>query len=178
MPGPINTGFNYVTLATEARRQPPSTMGGPGGDVLEIPGFFQGEQANPHVNPETPPEKPGIETSYVSTTKVFCVWRDWAMCERCQNALGSGHATLPMASGDYTCPHTQLPEYKAVIDKHAKGDAAIVFKEVFSTEGARYAHLEWMEIDPEAARRMQEREKARQKDRVYPPNPEAAFRKD
>lgn len=100
------------------------------------------------------------------------------MCERCQNAIGSGHATLPMDNGDYTCPHTQLVDYKAVIDRYAKGDVAIVFKEVFPTEGARYVHLEWMEIDPDSARRMKTREEERRKNRVFPPDPEAAFRKD
>jgi hypothetical protein len=35
-----------------------------------------------------------------------------------------------------------------------------------------------MEIDPDSARRMKRREEERRKNRVFPPDPEAAFRKD
>jgi hypothetical protein len=183
MPQPTSSGFNYLAIANNARSQPAPSQGGPGGDTLELGPMFSVEtdldtMVNPHIRKDTPPEKASVESSYQAYSKVFCIWRDWEACARCQNALASGHAILPVKDGDYECPHTQAKEYKAVMDKYLKGDCTIVSKEPFPTEGARFVHVEWMEVDPDEARRIKRLMEERKRNQIYPPNVEQAFKKD
>jgi hypothetical protein len=176
---PINTGFNYLAAAQSALEPPAPSQGGPGGDTLELLSAFKPmEETEKLINKNRSPEKPGVETAYVTFSKVFCLWRDYAACPRCQNAIASGHAMLPADEGDYDCPHNQSAEYKELLDSAMRGDITIVLQDRFPTmiPPARYCHVEWLAVDPDELRRMKRREENKKNNAIYPPDVAAAFR--
>lgn len=124
--------------------------------------------------------KVGMDLNCVSFSKVFVLWRPWGSCVRCKLALTSDdpeeRIDLPK-NGDYTCPHTQENEYKAIKDMCLRGEAVLQKEEFFNvrSDDSRCVHILWWKLDEVSMEKLKSRQGA---DRVYPPNPEAAFKKD
>ena len=116
--------------------------------------------------------KPGRSVRLVSQVKVFVLWRPWTECARCASDIENGLVQIPQ-TGDYTCPHTQLTEFKTVKDKALSGDYLKEREEHFQlNDGTRCVEFAWLEIDPLFTEELKNKAKA---DKVYPPNPEKVF---
>lgn len=170
MPDKNQGGKSFLETVQEGRRVPEDLGHGASSD---FPQFFGSAQSS--VVKAKDGDTIGIPTNCVSFSKVFLVWRFWGECARCSADLKEGRASLPDA-GDYSCPHTQEEEYKAVVDRCLRGDAVLQARDYFNLkDGSRCVHIEWFEHDAEYLRQQQRKEEIRKKNRVWPPDPEAAF---
>lgn len=57
---------------------------------------------------------------YVWNFEAFVVYRPHEVCSRCRDAVKAGTVTLPDV-GDYTCPHTDVAKYRAIMLECAEG---------------------------------------------------------
>lgn len=173
-----SSGFNYAEIASKARTVPEVTEDGPS-NIVELAAVFKppvewpdSKGQHPYIQTDIPEEKVAPEILFTASSKVFILWRPWERCRRCQQAIDSGHTVLPEI-GDYTCPHVENAEYKAVIDKGLRGDAVLTLKEAFNMQdGSRCVHVEWMEPDPVRKKEIEKMMEERKKNRVWPPDVE------
>ena len=140
--------------------------------MFDLPDFFGA--TNPQVAQS--PKKSGklaMDINCVSFSKVFVLWRPWENCKRCLLDFSNDKAQLPEI-GDYTCPHVQEQEYKAIKDMCLSGEAVLQKEEFFNVRSsdARCVHILWWRLDDASLEKMRQR---KSRDAVYPPNPEAAF---
>jgi len=140
--------------------------------MFDLPDFFGA--ANSQV--ATPPRKTGklaMDINCVSFSKVFVLWRPWENCARCKLDIANEKVELP-ESGDYTCPHVQEQEYKAIKDMCLSGEAVLQKEEFFNirSSDARCVHILWWRLDDASLEKLKQR---KSRDAVYPPNPEAVF---
>lgn len=92
---------------------------------------------------------PGI-TAYDFKVKrqVFTIFRPWDHCSRCGQDLASGAATLPEA-GDYSCPHTSIDEYQAIVDDCLSGKMVYGSEqEITQKDGTVLVSVKWYEKIP------------------------------
>jgi len=200
------SGFNFVAIAQQARSlrpiieesnrelgvensmvgtskespDEPATFG-----ISEMPSFFDSMpvetnipatiSSNPYIKATVSPDKVGIETAYAFRTKIFTIWRLWEGCSRCATDLAGGQAVL--GSREYVCPHTDLEEYKSIIDASLKGDLVITSREFINVSGVaiRTVHVEWMVPDEAAQARMKRKQAEVDKNWVYPPRLDRVF---
>ncbi len=52
--------------------------------------------------------------------RVFVVFRPWESCQLCRGKLKAGTLVLP-DEGDHTCPHTQIADYRKLLQERADG---------------------------------------------------------
>ena len=134
----------------ELRHTPVSQDGGPG-VFSEMPAALKAAEGNdtPVSAKKAESDKlvPKMRVKHFSKTLV--IWRDYEECNRCTEVIATDQITLP-DDGAYTCKHTQLNEYKDIMDRCLGGDGAMLHKEHFSTpDGKRCVLIEWVEADPE-----------------------------
>lgn len=174
------SGFDFKRLVAEART-PMDESQSSQGTAVELPKLFDTPAKTPPVmSSEVPEDKVSIEAAMRQFTKVFTLWRDWEECKRCSNDMeGDNPKVVLPDEGDYTCPHVQIKEYKETVDSCLGGNGVITIKESFNLpNGNRCVHLEWMEADEEAMKKIKKMEEEKRKNRVYPPDVEGAFKKD
>ncbi len=175
------THFDFKQLIVESRTASidPQTSGE--GSAVQMPKLFEAPaKAPPIMSSEVPEGKASIEIAMRHFTKVFTLWRPWEDCRRCKNAMeGDDPLVVLPDEGDYTCPHVQTAEYKAIVDRCLSGAATMAVKEMFNLPmGARCVHLEWMEVDEVALKRLKNQEELKKQNAVFPPDVEGAFKKD
>jgi len=163
----------FATLVQSARDKPPRMS-----QETEIPSLFSppsdDSSKDSFVAKELTNNKPGRQIRLVSFTRTFVLWRPWEKCSRCLEMLKQGEIELP-SIGDMTCPHVQLAEYKEIKDAVLRGDGIKEFEEYFQLhDGTRCVQFSWLEADPEFLEKMK-KEAQKNKDSVYPPNPEKVF---
>jgi len=164
---------SFLDVIFEAQNKKPSRP--EQSDEYDIPQMFQRKEGSPLVQAEESLDALGLQIKCISHTKVYTLWRDWATCPRCKDAVKSGAISLPEV-GDYECPHTQVIEFKEVLDKCLKGKYGLYKQEFFTLKtGVRCAHLTWLEVDPEHIKQMEKAQKFREDNQVYPPNLAKAF---
>lgn len=149
---------------------------------LDIPQMFSAEPPNPNIGQVK--GGLGLELKYTCHSSVFLLWRPWSKCGRCTKDIATADddpelAPLLPAVGEYTCPHNQTAEYKAVVDKCLAGKLLLRKEEYFNmVDGTRCVHITWLEPDPKQTKMMEEAAKLKKKTRVYPPNIDEAFKED
>ena len=177
----METLFDFKQLVVDART-PPTPTDDPGqGTAVEMPALFEAPaKAPPVMTSEVPEDKVAIEVAMNQFTRVFTLWRPWEDCTRCAgDMVGDEPKVVLPDKGDYTCPHVSTDEYKEIVDRCLTGAGVITTKEMFNLpNGARCVHLEWMEADEQAIRKLKREVEAKKRNKVYPPDPEAAFRRD
>lgn len=178
---PFDSQFDYKKIIKDARTPVQDPQGNGQGTAVELPKLFEGEPKPPPVmSSEVSEDKISIEAAMRQFSKVFVIWRDWEECSRCSNDMeGDNPKVVLPDEGDYTCPHVNRREYKEIVDKCLSGDGVITLKESFNLQnGNRCVHLEWMEADAEAMRKIKRRAEEKKKNQVWPPDVEGAFAKD
>jgi len=144
--------------------------------MFDLPNLFDVQQ-----RPGAPPRpraqtgKMTVDLNCVSFSKVLVLWRPWENCPRCQLAMTEGRVEFP-EDGDYTCPHTQEKEYKAIKDLCLRGEAVLQKEEFFNVRSndTRCVHILWWTLDEASMAKINAKKDG---NAVYPPNPEAAFAK-
>lgn len=112
----------------------------------------------------------GPDTHCEAFTKVFVLWRPWEECARCLADMAAARIVIP-TEGDYTCPHTQEVGYKEIKDVVLRGRYILQREDFFKLKsGALCAHLVWWVRDKNFAKLLEEEEKERLKNQVYPPD--------
>lgn len=178
---PFDSQFDYKRIITDARTpaEDPQVTGQ--GTAVELPKLFDAEPKSlPIMSSEVPEDKISIEAAMRQFTKVFIIWRDWEECSRCSHDMeGDNPKVVLPDTGDYICPHVNVKEYKETIDRCLKGEGVITVKENFNLQnGNRCVHLEWMEADADAMRKIKRMAEEKKKNQVWPPDVEGAFQKD
>ena len=187
------SGFNFVQVASEAKKLPEAPPSHSGGKAIALPPVFEtteeaDEREQKYIEKEVDPSKVGLETHFKGYSKVFVLYRPWEKCPRCQRAIADAEdkakeddsvkPLLPLDEGDYTCPHTHAKEYARVIDRSLRGDILLTMRDNFMTpDGVRRIQVEWLEADPDKQRELERKAKLKKEQQVYPPDPEAAFAK-
>lgn len=140
--------------------------------MFDLPDFFSAVSPNVAQSPRKT-GKLAMDINCVSFSKVFVLWRPWESCTRCKLDIADDKVVLP-ETGDYTCPHVQEQEYKAIKDMCLSGEAVLQKEEFFNVRSsdARCVHILWWRLDDASLEKMKQRKR---RDAVYPPNPEAAF---
>ena len=124
-------------------------------------------------------QNPGaVQLAYRSFSKVFILWRPWQTCTRCQDEISDAEntdAALP-SSGDYTCPHVQVADFKAIRDRILAGEAVREREDFFSlADESRCVHILWLEPDPTSLRKLNKMERVRkQMSNIHPHIPNKA----
>lgn len=167
------SGFDYVTLLQDG------ALGSLPSKTPEFPPLFDTKKKSvlPEIfnTEEAEPAQIAPSVTVRHFSKVFVIWKPWNECMRCTTAVNQGNVVLPKAS-EYTCPHIQTAEYKEIIDKGLQGLLVIALKEHFNlADGTRCVHVEWMEEDPESAKKLKLLQERQKETRVYPPDVEGAF---
>ena len=115
MSGPkSDKGLDFASILTQAMTPPEPPSGG-----REFPdGFpFASPQNYRVVETKDSDGIPGlVDYEFKAHRKVFLTFRPWERCQRCSNDLASEKTALP-DDGDYTCPHTALKEYEALMER-------------------------------------------------------------
>lgn len=86
---------------------------------------------------------------------VFLIFRPWEGCNRCVQDMASNLVTVP-ATGDYTCPHTSLSSYEAIVNKTLAGEYLWGSEnEVNQKDGSIVISLKWFEkkLNPKRKKR-------------------------
>jgi len=176
---PNETQFDFKKFIVDART-PAALPENHQGTAVELPALFEEpSETPPIISEEVPEDKVSIQIAMQQHTKVYILWKPWEECARCRMSMeGDMPSVVLPDDGDHECPHIQLEQYKETCDACLRGDAILVSKEFFNLpNGTRCVHVEWMLADPEAMEKLKKDEAAKNKDRVYPPNVEAAFAK-
>ncbi|RKY27690.1 MAG: hypothetical protein DRP83_01905 [Planctomycetota bacterium] len=162
---------SVINLLQGARAEPPRMSA-----ETELPTLFGApHKEDPLIAKDIEDLQPGRKVRMVSFTKTFILWRPWEKCDRCKAMLAEERIKLPEV-GDWTCPHVQVVDYKEVKDKTLRGEGLKEFEEHFQLhDGTRCVQFSWLETDPEYLEEMKKKAEEATKNRVYPPNPEAAF---
>jgi hypothetical protein len=176
----VETHFDFKQLVTESRTPTEDAPTGQGTAVEFSPLFDKPAKTPPITSSEVPEGKVAIEVAMNQFTKVFTLWRPWEDCTRCRRDMSGDEPKVVLPEeGDYTCPHVGISEYKRIIDRCLSGAGVISIKEMFNLpNGARCVHLEWMEADEAALKKLKQQEEAKKKGRVWPPDVDGAFNKD
>jgi len=175
----METNFDFKKVITGAREVVEDPAASSTGSAVEMPPLFE-EPPSKKVrimSSEVSEDKVAVEIAMTHHTKVFTVWRPWEECSRCKKDMAGDDpvVTLP-EEGDYNCPHTNALEYKNVVDMCLRGEGVVAGKEMFYLQdGTRCVHLEWMESDQEALRKLKRKMEAKKKNQVYPPDVKSAF---
>lgn len=76
---------------------------------------------------------------------VFLIFRPYDACNRCAHNIAQNVVAIP-TTGDYTCPHTRLAEYEAVMNKSLAGEYLHGSEnEVVQKDGSILISLKWFE---------------------------------
>jgi len=123
MPQNTPDGNDFITALNAAAKTP-----GQSGDGKDLPDGFPMAKVRGYRTIDSSKEM-GIDgataVDYASHRKVFLVYRPWDKCNRCANALANGKLDLPDDEGDLTCPHTQVNDYKEIVDKGLAGQLVL-----------------------------------------------------
>jgi len=148
----------------------------------ELSTIFGGSAApaSPFVNAEeikdstsTKVATPMLVESFVRT---FVIWRPWESCRRCLHAIEADESILPADEGDYTCPHTQVREFKRTKDACYQGEGAPTREDYSSLKnGTQIVTFAWIQPDEKFKRQEAAKQAAKKKNQIFPPDPEAIF---
>jgi len=144
MPVPTNNE-SFAALLGKAL-QPPEAVNTEGRDLTD---GFPLPVAPHHRVVDATKDPAAIEGAiaydFTCRRAVFLIYRAYESCTRCVTAVGSGSVVLP-PTGDYTCPHTQLPDYEAIINKTLSGEYLFGSEnEVTQKDGSILISLKWFE---------------------------------
>lgn len=146
MPEKSSSGSDFASVLSRATAVPEAA--GEGRDLPD--GFPFPSMAGHRIVDSTEEEAGGgieglVAYDWYIQRKVFVIYRPWDNCGRCEEALARGTDVLP-AEGDYECPHTQVKEYKTVLDDILA--AKFVFgseQEIPQKDGSIVISLRWYE---------------------------------
>lgn len=86
-----------------------------------------------------------IAYDFTCRRDVFLIFRPYDTCNRCAHNIAQHTVTIP-ATGDYTCPHTRLAEYEAVMNRSLAGEYLHGSEnEVVQKDGSILISLKWFE---------------------------------
>ena len=146
MPPPpaSSAGLDFINALSAASQVPNQS-----GDGKDLPDGFPTASVQGHRIIDSSKEE-GIEGAsafdYASHRKVFVIYRPWTECSRCAQQLANQKITLPDDEGDITCAHTQLREYKEVLDKGLAGQLILgTEQESTQRDGTIVVSLKWFE---------------------------------
>ena len=145
MPAPNPNGDSFAAILGKAQ-QLPDLASDAGKD---LPDGFPGAPAAHHRVVDTTNDPAAIEglIAYDFTCRrdVFLIFRPYDSCNRCAHAIAQGQAQIPQI-GDYTCPHTRLAEYEAVMNRSLAGEYLHGSEnEVVQKDGSILISLKWFE---------------------------------
>lgn len=143
---------------------------------FEFTNIFGGNKGGNLVQPKTEPNQVADQLKVKYFSKVFVLWRPYEMCARCSNDINTGDVQIP-PEGDYTCPHNDNVEYEKVVNLCLSGKGLLQKQEFFNRRenDARCVHIMWMIADPAHVAELEKKQKEKEKDVVYPPNPQKVF---
>ena len=143
---------------------------------FEFTNVFGGNKGGNLVQPKTEPNQVADQIRVIYFSKVFVLWRPYEMCSRCSNDINTGEVQIPI-EGDYTCPHNDNPEYEKVVNLCLSGKGLLQKQEFFNRRenDARCVHIMWMIADPAHVAELEKKQKEKDKNVVYPPNPQKVF---
>jgi len=136
--------------------------------------------ASPFINAEeiqeSKPTKVALPMMVESFVRTFVIWRPWESCRRCLHAIEADESILPQDEGDYTCPHTQVKEFKRTKDACYQGNGAPTREDYSSLKnGTQIVTFAWIQPDENFRKKEEEKDAAKKKNRVFPPDPDAIF---
>ena len=145
MPGPNAPADSFAALLGKAQ-QLPDLSSDAGKD---LPDGFPASLSPHHRVVDTTNDPGGIEglVAYDFTCRrdVFMIFRPYDSCNRCAHDIAQNVVQIP-ATGDYTCPHTRLAEYEAVINRSLAGEYLHGSEnEVVQKDGSILISLKWFE---------------------------------
>jgi hypothetical protein len=145
MPAPNPNGDSFAAILGKAQ-QLPDLASDAGKD---LPDGFPGAPAAHHRVVDTTNDPAAIEglIAYDFTCRrdVFLIFRPYDNCNRCAHAIAQGQAQIPQ-TGDYTCPHTRLAEYEAIVNRTLAGECLHGSEnEVVQKDGSILISLKWFE---------------------------------
>jgi predicted P-loop ATPase/GTPase len=143
---------------------------------FEFTNVFGGNKGGNLVQPKTEANQIADQIRVQYASRVFVIWKPYDMCPRCSNDINSGEVLIP-SEGDYTCPHNENAEYEKVVNLCLSGKALLQKQEFFNRResDARCVHIMWMVADPAHIAELERKQKEKEKDTVYPPNPKKVF---
>ena len=86
-----------------------------------------------------------IAYDFTCRRDVYLIFRPYDGCNRCASAIAANNVSIPQ-TGDYTCPHTRLAEYEAVMNRTLAGEFLFGSEnEVVQKDGSILISLKWFE---------------------------------
>lgn len=143
-PPASSSGLDFINALSAA-----STTPNQGGDGKDLPDGFPMPTVQGHRVIDSSKEE-GVEGAsaydYTSHRRVFVIYRPWKDCNRCAQNIVSQKLTLPDDEGDITCAHTQVKEYKDVMDKGLAGQLILGSEqETTQRDGTIVVSVKWYE---------------------------------
>jgi hypothetical protein len=145
MPAPTANTEGFAALLGKALQTPELAS-----DVgKDLPDGFPLPVAAHHRVVDTTNDPGAIEgaVAYDFTCRrdVFLIFRPYDGCNRCSHDIAQNVVQIPQ-TGDYTCPHTRLSEYEAVLNRTLAGEYLFGSEnEVVQKDGSILISLKWFE---------------------------------
>lgn len=143
---------------------------------FEFTNVFGGNKGGNLVQPKTASDQIADQIRVHYSSRVFVLWKPYETCSRCTTDINKGDVVIP-EEGEYTCPHNENTEYEKVVNLCLSGKALLQKQEFFNRResDARCVHIMWMVADPAHIAELERKQKEKEKDVVYPPNPKKVF---
>lgn len=99
-------------------------------------------------------------------TQTFTIFRPWQACSACRHMLEAEEIVLPPDGGDYSCPHIQVADYEALLNKVLAGKYLLFGRETYThmDTATQYIRVEWAEKDEVAIERLERERKKKEAD--------------
>jgi hypothetical protein len=144
MAGPADND-TFAVLLSKASAIPEVATG----DGQDLPDGFPLKKHPHHRVVDTKDDPTGVEGTvafdFSCKRAVFVIFKPWHTCKRCLEATGIDPSLLP-ADGEYVCPHTQLAEYQAMVDRGLAGQSILAPEaEYVQRDGSILVSTKWYE---------------------------------